>query len=475
MRSRRPPRAALQTATTRSHSATSLGSAVFGQFGYSFAFTNSSIPHHVSGDDELLDLAGAFVEAQQADVAVEALDCVFGHVAGAAVDLHGAVGDLADHFGAEQLAGRGFEGDVFAGVALARGFEHHAARGVGLGAGIGEHRLDELLLGEGFAELPALHGVGEGVGDEALGDADGNAGNVQPAAVEHLHCGDEAFAFAADDIGRGHRAILEDHIAGERARLPHLPVHRAEGQPRRAALDDERGNAPGALDLRVGAGHHIEGLGHWRVGDVALGAVEQVTVAVAGGGGAQRGGVGAGFGFGQAETADPLAAGVFWQVFPLLLFGSVEHDRRRADAIVGADQRAERRRGLAEFDGDEDFLFHGQTEAAVLFRDRQAEQAELLHFGDDFLRHPLVLGKPLLSRHEPLAHKALDQGKQLVERFLVSDHGWVSRRKAWANLTQPKEIPRLESCTEGARRQAEGARRQPGRNPIADGKRPVPE
>src|SRR5262245_61874510 len=61
---------------------------------------------HVARDHELLDLAGAFVDAEQPHVAIEPLDAVVGHVTGAAVDLHRAIGDTPAHLGGEILAAR---------------------------------------------------------------------------------------------------------------------------------------------------------------------------------------------------------------------------------------------------------------------------------------------------------------------------------------------------------------------------------
>jgi hypothetical protein len=46
---------------------------------------------HIAGNDELLDLAGTFVQAEEAHVAVEALNAVIGDIAGAAEDLDRAV------------------------------------------------------------------------------------------------------------------------------------------------------------------------------------------------------------------------------------------------------------------------------------------------------------------------------------------------------------------------------------------------
>src|SRR5205807_4825185 len=117
------------------------------------------LAHHVARDDDLLDLAGALVETEQPDIAIEALDAVVGDIAGAAVDLHRPVGDTAGHLAGEQFTARRFGGDVLTGVAAGGSVEYHTARGVGLGAAVGEHRLDELELDDWLAELVALHRV----------------------------------------------------------------------------------------------------------------------------------------------------------------------------------------------------------------------------------------------------------------------------------------------------------------------------
>src|ERR1700751_1046059 len=60
----------------------------------------------VRPDDQPLDLAGALVEPQQPDVAVDGLHRHFAHVPTPAVNLDGEIGDLAGHFGAEHLGRR---------------------------------------------------------------------------------------------------------------------------------------------------------------------------------------------------------------------------------------------------------------------------------------------------------------------------------------------------------------------------------
>src|SRR3546814_3292459 len=53
--------------------------------------------------------------------------------------------------------------------------------------------------------------------------ADGDAGDIDPAAIKRFHSGREAAAFdAADDRSRGDADILEDRVADPRARLAHL-------------------------------------------------------------------------------------------------------------------------------------------------------------------------------------------------------------------------------------------------------------
>src|SRR6185295_19055970 len=59
------------------------------------------------GDHHALDLAGAFPDAVDADVAVQPLDRVLAHVAAAAQDLHRLVDHAAGHLGGIELQRRG--------------------------------------------------------------------------------------------------------------------------------------------------------------------------------------------------------------------------------------------------------------------------------------------------------------------------------------------------------------------------------
>src|ERR1700722_7028800 len=85
----------------------------------------------VRTDDQPLNLAGSLVQSQQAHVTVDAFDRHLAHVSAATVDLHGEIGDLAGHFGAEHLGRRRGDAPVLVGepqpggVADERATGHH--------------------------------------------------------------------------------------------------------------------------------------------------------------------------------------------------------------------------------------------------------------------------------------------------------------------------------------------------------------
>ena len=87
---------------------------------------------------------------------------------------------------------------------------------------IGDHRLDQLEIGERLAELLALARISHRVGDQPLGDADADRGDMQPAAIEHPHRDLEALAFLAEPVGGRHRRLVEIDVADMGALLAHL-------------------------------------------------------------------------------------------------------------------------------------------------------------------------------------------------------------------------------------------------------------
>ena len=145
------------------------------------------MPERLLGDHDLLDLAGAFVDAEQAGVAVEALDGDAAHVAGAAVNLHGAVGDPADGLAGEVLrAGRPHPG-VGPGVKVCRGRQDQGTGGVHVGLRVRDQPLDQLELRDRVTGLRTGHGVGDGLLKQSLCHPRAERGDVQPAVRQAAH------------------------------------------------------------------------------------------------------------------------------------------------------------------------------------------------------------------------------------------------------------------------------------------------
>ncbi|MNY00707.1 hypothetical protein D3C86_1332140 [compost metagenome] len=137
----------------------------------------------------------------------------------------------------------------------------------------------------------------------------------------------------------------------------------------------------------------------------------------------QRGGVGAGVRLGQRERDDQLAAGDLRQVFLLLRLGAVHQDALRADANVGAEHRAERKRRMAEVIDHIAFLRHRQANTTVVLGNGDAEQAHLLHVGDDLGWHFVQFFQRVFRRLQPFVDKTLHRGAQQGKRFGVEGHG----------------------------------------------------
>ncbi|MNM72543.1 hypothetical protein D3C81_842390 [compost metagenome] len=283
---------------------------------------------------------------------------------------------------------------------------------------------------------------------------------MQSALVEDLHCGLEADTFdAANQVGGRNAAVLENHVAGVGAFLAHLLVDLAQRQARGAGFNDECRDAACTLDLRVAAGHDGENARVRGIGDKALGAVEHIAVAVTHSTGAQRRRVGAGARFGQRERADQFTRGHARQVVALLRLGAVDDQALGADAVVGADQGAEGRGGLAQFEGHQDLFFHAQAKAIVVLGNAQAEQAQFTHFLDDGWRYAVVFRHRMFGGHQPFADETRQAVEQQVECFLIVDHArplGVIVGPEWLRQCAPgarDAVPgRLRACVGAARR-----------------------
>ena len=107
----------------------------------------------------------------------------------------------------------------------------------------------------------------------ALRHPDGERGDGDAAAVQHLQAVDEAVVQLAEQLLLGQAAVFEDHLAGGAGAQAELVFLLAGAETGRALFDDEGGDAV----LRGGAigdRHGDADVGVVRVGGEGLGAVE---------------------------------------------------------------------------------------------------------------------------------------------------------------------------------------------------------
>ena len=106
---------------------------------------------------------------------------------------------------------------------------------------------------------------------------------MQAAAIECFHRGGESaveFVRSADDGRLRHPAIVEDDVTDMGTLLAHLAILRSQRDAGQVCIDQKSTDAASAFFLRIGSGEDRKQLCLGRVGDLALGAVENEVVAV---------------------------------------------------------------------------------------------------------------------------------------------------------------------------------------------------
>jgi hypothetical protein len=187
------------------------------------------------------------------------------------VDLHGEIGYLADHFGAEQLGRRRRDSAVFVGDPESCGVADERPPGQYSGLLVGEHRLHQLEVPDRSAALRRSGGVRDGFVEGALGGPDREGGDVHAPARQRDHRGPVADVFtAADQCGVGDADVVEAHVRRPCALLAHLGVLGADGDARGVGGYEKHRDARSVLVGWPGAGKDDEQVGRWGVGDEPL-------------------------------------------------------------------------------------------------------------------------------------------------------------------------------------------------------------
>ncbi|CDZ88896.1 hypothetical protein RHRU231_450063 [Rhodococcus ruber] len=251
------------------------------------------------------DLGGAAADAEDAHVAVLSFDLGLGHVAEAAEELHGLVCDPLPGLDGGVL-GEAHLGDEVA-VTDEGSLDDPPAvhpRDVDAPCHLGEGALYRLPGDQGPAERLAVPAPGHGQIQAPLRARVGLGGEGDPLGDERLRDLREAAVLGSDEIRDRHAHTGERQFRSVGGTPAHLVQLARDGETRCALFDHEQRDTGGTG--AAGAHSGDDEIGAAAGGDVGLGAVDDVVIAVADGGGGQVPDVGAAAGFGDREGADEL-------------------------------------------------------------------------------------------------------------------------------------------------------------------------
>src|SRR5882724_5499021 len=211
----------------------------------------AALPEQIPRDDHALDFAGAFVNRDDAGVAVHAFDIGFARIAEAAVNLHGFVRDAVGHFACVEFCLRRYATHGLSRIFQPCSIVCQTARGFDFGLHVGEHPLNRLEFGDGFAEGFALFRVLDRIVERALCESYGLRGNADAAAVERAESNFQSLAFFTEAIFGWHFAIVQQKFDGWRRALAHFVFMAADFETLEGRLDEERGDSLSASS-RIG-------------------------------------------------------------------------------------------------------------------------------------------------------------------------------------------------------------------------------
>src|SRR5690554_925086 len=294
---------------------------------YGLAYRNESralsvllLRQYAARNDDFLHLRSPFIDAQGANLAIQALDNVALAHAVTAVQLHRLVDHLLGTVGGEEFGHGRLAGDTFGALVLGPGRAvDQQGGGIHIEGHFGQLTLHQLQVGQAGTEQFATTGASQRLIQGTAGKAQGGGTHGGAEYVERRHGDAKALAGLAD-----HRGLRQAHVIEtkprqrvRRDRLQTLTNFEA-GRVRRY---QKTGESLGSRALTGARKHGIE-IGDTAVGDPGFFAVEAITVAIALGGGIELGHIGARTWLGQGEGSQCLAAAGLLQ--PLLLLRTTE-------------------------------------------------------------------------------------------------------------------------------------------------------
>ena len=360
-----------------------------------------------AGDQQPVDLVGAFEDAVDPGVAVLALGGIVVHEAVAAVDLHVLVDDDVNHLAARDLEDGRLDGELFErgehGVALVRAVDG----AVDQPGGAIEHRLDGVLAddhfgelladgaerGDGLAELLPLGGIRRRLRDYPARAAAAHRRQLEAAVVQDVERDFVALADFPEHVLRRHARVLQDQRGRGRPVQAHLVLFLAGTDAGERALDQKSGELSGR---EVCAGLNDLGEHHEQIGEAAvrdphlLAGQQEAAVWLRHGASLGTERVRARARLRQCIRADHFAGDERRQVLRLLRLRSEAEQRGDRQARLGAERRR-KRRAAADGLSDDQRRRLVQRDAAERLGHIGPEQPELAASPDQVARQRPVL------------------------------------------------------------------------------------
>ena len=171
--------------------------------------------------------------------------------------------------------------------------------------------------------------------------------------------------------------------------------------------------------LRIGAHQERHQIGAHRMRDPGLVAVNFIDIALAHRARLQRSEIGAGIGLGEHRGRQYFTRRQLRQPFRFLLGGAAAENEFGGDFRARAE-RADADIAARQFLGDHAHRLLAETHAAEIFRNGQAEDAEIGHLRDDFHRNVAVGAVPALRVADHFivgeaAHFLADRFERLIQ------------------------------------------------------------
>ncbi len=174
--------------------------------------------------------------------------------------------------------------------------------------------------------------------------------------------------------------------------------------------------------VRTRSGEELIGTDEHPRADTSVESLGHPIAAVTNGLGSQASGGGSGAGLGQREGGDDVARRHWLEPALLLLIGAEADENLSGDAVVRAEHRPQRQRGVAQFHCQLDVLDKVEAKAAPLLRNGVAEQAHRLGLLAQITGYPIVGQDLLLARDHRGADKLTGRLEDRLE-VLVRDFG----------------------------------------------------